>query len=79
MNADFNHIQSRYAIIVNRKTVLMPTHLMTGEQFNQQITLHTKQGNGHLEHADELTRLKLMIHGDGDNPANDPEFFEHEH
>lgn len=77
MNADFNHIQSRYAITVNNKTVLVPTHLMDAGQFNQQISLHTKQGEGHLAHASELRTLKHMVHGNGAD--NDPEFFDVDH
>jgi hypothetical protein len=76
MNAGFKHIQSRYAITVNGETEIIPTNMMSGLQFDQQISLHTKQGNGHLQHADELSRLKVMIHGNIDPSANDPEFFD---
>lgn len=80
MNAGFKHIQSRYAIVVNGETNLVPTNLLTGAQFDQQILQHKKQGLGHYQHAEELIRLKKMIHGDdGYGSANDPEFFEIDH
>lgn len=79
-DAHFRHIQPRYAVTVNDETEMVSTQLMTENQFNEQITLHKKQGLGHYQHAEELVKLKDMIHGGEDSgSANDPTFFDVDH